>query len=81
MKPLGDTFIKLVKMMIGPIIFLTVVVGIAKAGDMKEVGRVGVKALIYFEVLTTIALLLGLIVVNVVQPGVGINCRSSSDRY
>jgi aerobic C4-dicarboxylate transport protein len=73
MKPLGDTFIKLVKMMIGPIIFLTVVVGIAKAGDMKEVGRVGVKALIYFEVLTTIALLLGLIVVNVVQPGVGIN--------
>src|SRR4051812_10273865 len=73
MKPLGDTFIKLVKMMIGPIIFLTVVVGIAKAGDMKEVGRVGVKALIYFEVLTTIALLLGLIVVNVVKPGVGIN--------
>ena len=73
MKPLGDTFIKLVKMMIGPIIFLTVVVGIAKMGDMKEVGRVGVKALIYFEVLTTIALLIGLIVVNVVQPGVGIN--------
>jgi aerobic C4-dicarboxylate transport protein len=73
MKPLGDTFIKLVKMMIGPIIFVTVVVGIAKMGDMKEVGRVGIKALVYFEILTTIALLIGLIVVNIYKPGVGIN--------
>ncbi|WP_280954784.1 cation:dicarboxylate symporter family transporter [Paludibacterium denitrificans] len=69
MKPLGDAFIKLIKMMIAPIIFTTVVVGIAKMGNMKEVGRVGVKALFYFEVVTTLALVIGLVVVNVLQPG------------
>src|SRR6478736_2953254 len=73
MKPLGDGFIKLIKMIIAPIIFCTVVHGIASMQDMKKVGRVGLKALIYFEVLTTIALVVGLIVVNVVQPGVGMN--------
>ena len=73
MKPLGDAFIKLIKMMIAPIIFSTVVVGIAKMGDMKEVGRVGVKALLYFEVVTTLALVIGLVVVNVLQPGAGLN--------
>ncbi|HWS26588.1 MAG TPA: dicarboxylate/amino acid:cation symporter [Xanthomonadales bacterium] len=73
MKPLGDGFIKLVKMIIGPVIFLTVVVGIAKMGDLKQVGRIGVKALIYFEVLTTAALILGLLVANSVQPGGGMN--------
>jgi aerobic C4-dicarboxylate transport protein len=73
MKPLGDGFIKLIKMMIAPIIFTTVVVGIAKMGDMKEVGRVGIKALIYFEAVTTLALGIGLVVVNVVRPGAGIN--------
>lgn len=73
MKPLGDGFMKLVKMMIGPIIFCTVVVGIAKMGDMKEVGRVGIKSIIYFEVVSTIALLLGLVMVNIVKPGVGLN--------
>lgn len=73
MKPLGDAFIKLIKMMIAPIIFTTVVVGIAKMGDMKEVGRVGVKALFYFEVVTTLALVIGLVVVNVLQPGAGLN--------
>ncbi len=72
-KPLGDAFIKLIKMMIAPIVFCTVVVGIAKMGDMKEVGRVGLKALLYFEVVTTLALVIGLIVVNVAQPGHGIN--------
>ncbi len=72
-KPLGDAFIKLIKMMIAPIVFCTVVVGIAKMGDMKEVGRVGLKALLYFEVVTTLALVIGLVVVNVVQPGHGIN--------
>src|SRR5881398_1461484 len=61
MRPLGDAFVKLIKMMIAPIIFTTVVVGIAKMGDMKEVGRVGLKALIYFEVVTTAALAIGLI--------------------
>ena len=73
MKPLGDAFIKLIKMLIAPIIFCTVVHGIASMQDMKKVGRVGLKALIYFEVLTTIALVVGLIVMNTVQPGAGIN--------
>lgn len=69
LKPLGDGFIKLVKMMIAPIIFCTVVTGIAGMEDMKKVGRVGGKALLYFEVVTTLALAIGLIVVNVVKPG------------
>jgi aerobic C4-dicarboxylate transport protein len=73
MKPLGDGFIKLVKMIIGPVIFLTVVVGIARMGDLKQVGRIGVKALIYFEVLTTLALIIGLLVANTVKPGAGMN--------
>jgi aerobic C4-dicarboxylate transport protein len=73
MKPLGDAFIKLIKMVFAPIIFATVVLGIAKMENMKELGRVGVRALIYFEVLSTFALVLGLIVVNLVQPGQGMN--------
>src|SRR3954462_9732971 len=73
MKPLGDGFIKLIKMLIAPIIFCTVVHGIASMGDLKAVGRVGFKALIYFEVVTTLALIVGLIVVNVLQPGAGMN--------
>jgi aerobic C4-dicarboxylate transport protein len=73
MKPLGDAFIKMIKMIIAPIIFCTVVHGIASMQDMKKVGRVGLKALIYFEVLTTLALIVGLIVVNTLQPGVGMN--------
>jgi aerobic C4-dicarboxylate transport protein len=73
MKPFGDGFIKLIKMIIAPIIFCTVVSGIASMEDMKKVGRVGVKALLYFEVLSTIALLIGLVVVSVVEPGVGLN--------
>ncbi|MFO1153344.1 MAG: dicarboxylate/amino acid:cation symporter [Rhodospirillales bacterium] len=73
LKPLGDAFIKLIKMMIAPIIFCTVVVGIAKMGHMRDVGRVGIKALVYFEVMSTVALVIGLIVVNVLQPGAGIN--------
>ena len=73
LKPLGDGFIKLVKMMIAPIIFCTIVVGIAGMEDMKKVGRVGGKALLYFEVVTTLALAIGLLVVNFVQPGSGMN--------
>jgi aerobic C4-dicarboxylate transport protein len=73
MKPLGDGFIKLIKMLIAPIIFCTVVHGIASMEDMKKVGRVGLKALIYFEVVTTLALIVGLVVVNVLQPGSGMN--------
>ncbi|MGC8638521.1 MAG: dicarboxylate/amino acid:cation symporter [Isosphaeraceae bacterium] len=78
MKPLGDAFIKLIKMMIAPIIFTTVVIGIARMGDIKKVGRVGLKALIYFEAVTTCALIIGLLVVNLVQPGAGINADVSS---
>jgi aerobic C4-dicarboxylate transport protein len=73
MKPLGDGFIKLIKMIIAPIIFCTVVIGIAGMEDMKKVGRVGGKALLYFEVVSTLALVIGLVVVNVLQPGVGMN--------
>ena len=73
MKPLGDAFIKLIKMLIAPIIFCTVVHGIASMEDMKKVGRVGIKALVYFEVMTTVALVIGLIIVNLWQPGAGMN--------
>jgi aerobic C4-dicarboxylate transport protein len=73
MKPVGDTFINAVKMVIAPIIFLTIVLGIAKMGDMKKVGKVGGKAFIYFEVVTTLALIIGLIVVNVLKPGAGLD--------
>jgi aerobic C4-dicarboxylate transport protein len=77
MEPLGVGFIKLIRMMIGPIIFFTVVVGIASIGDMRKLGRVGIKALLYFEVVTSIALLIGLAVVNVIQPGAGMNVDAS----
>ncbi|MFL6673264.1 MAG: dicarboxylate/amino acid:cation symporter [Massilia sp.] len=73
LKPLGDAFIKLIKMVFAPVIFAMVVLGIAKMESIKELGRVGIRALIYFEVLSTFALLLGLIVVNVFQPGAGMN--------
>lgn len=73
MKPFGDGFIKLIKMIIAPVIFCTVVIGIAGSEDMKRVGRTGGLALIYFEVVSTIALLVGLVVVNVLQPGAGMN--------
>jgi aerobic C4-dicarboxylate transport protein len=73
LKPLGDGFIALIKMLISPIIFCTVVLGIAGAGDMKKVGRVGGKALLYFEVVSTIALVIGLLVGNLVRPGEGFN--------
>ncbi len=78
MKPLGDGFIKLIKMIIAPIIFVTVVHGIASMRDLKKVGRVGVKSLIYFEILTTLALAAGLLVVNLVQPGAGMNIDPAS---
>jgi aerobic C4-dicarboxylate transport protein len=73
MKPLGDAFIKLVKMLIAPIVFTTVVVGIAHMGAMKDVGRIGLRALVYFEVVSTLALAIGLVVVTVLQPGRGLN--------
>jgi aerobic C4-dicarboxylate transport protein len=78
LKPLGDGFIALVKMLIAPIIFCTVVLGIAGAGSMKKVGRVGGKALLYFEVVSTVALVIGLIVANVIEPGAGFNADAAS---
>ena len=77
MKPLGDAFIKLIKMLIAPIIFLTVVTGIAGMGDLKRIGRVGLKALLYFEAVSTLALIIGLLVVNWVQPGAGVNADAT----
>jgi aerobic C4-dicarboxylate transport protein len=78
MKPLGDGFIKLIKMLIAPIIFCTVVTGIAGMQDIEKVGRVGVKALLYFEVVSTLALMIGLLVVHIIQPGVGMNVDAST---
>jgi aerobic C4-dicarboxylate transport protein len=78
MKPLGDGFVKLIKMLIAPIIFCTVVTGIAGMEKMREVGRTGGLALIYFEVVTTFALIIGLVVVNILRPGVGMNIDAST---
>ena len=77
LKPLGDGFIKLVKMMIGPVIFCTIVTGMAGMQDLKKVGSVGAKSLLYFEVLTTIALFIGLLAINIIRPGAGMNIDAS----
>jgi aerobic C4-dicarboxylate transport protein len=76
LKVLADVFIKLIKMVIAPIVFFTVVIGIGSMGDLKKVGRIGGKALIYFEIVTTFALAIGIIVVNMVKPGVGFNTKA-----
>ena len=73
LKPLADGFVKLIRMLIAPIIFLTVVSGIAGVGDLRKLGRIGLKALLYFEVVTTFALLIGLGVATLVKPGAGMN--------
>ena len=78
MKPLGDGFIKLIKMIIAPIIFCTVVTGIAGMQALDKVGRVGIKALLYFEVVSTLALVIGLLVVHIIQPGAGMNVDAST---
>src|SRR5664279_4441270 len=78
MKPFGDGFIKLIKMIIAPIIFCTVVVGIAGMEDMKKVGKTGGLALLYFEVVSSIALVVGLVIINVVQPGAGMNIDANA---
>ena len=77
LKPLGDGFIKLIRMVVAPIIFTTVVLGIAGMTDLKRVGRIGIKAFIYFEVMTTLALIIGWLVVTTFEPGVGINANLS----
>jgi aerobic C4-dicarboxylate transport protein len=78
MKPLGDGFISLIKMMIAPVIFCTVVHGISSMGDLRKVGRVGVKTLLYFEVVSTVALVIGLLVARTVEPGAGFNIDPAS---
>ncbi len=78
MQPFGDGFVKLVRMMIAPIIFITVVVGIGKLTDTAEVGRIGLKAIVYFELMTTIAMLIGLAVGHIVSPGAGMNVAPAS---
>ena len=78
LKPLGDGFIKLIKMMIAPIIFCTVVHGIASMSDLKKLGRIGLKTLLYFEIVSTVALIIGLIVVNVLQPGANFQQHASA---
>jgi len=78
LKPLGDGFIRLIGMTLAPIIFLSVVAGIARMGDLKEVGRVGVKALLYFEVVSSVALLMGLIAINFLHPGRGLNIHPAA---
>src|SRR5207253_6832326 len=78
LKPLGDAFVSLVKMLIAPLIFSTVVVGLAGMGDLKKIGRVGAKALIYFEVVTTLALVIGLVVANSFTPGAGFHADPRS---
>jgi len=78
LQPLGDGFIKLIRMLIAPIIFCTVVLGIAKMDDMSRLGRVAIKGLFYFEVMTTLALIVGLVMVNLWQPGVGMNVDASN---
>lgn len=80
MKPVGETFINLIKMVIVPIIFLTVVLGIGSIGNMKKVGRVGGKALLYFELITTFALVIGVVVANLVRPGAGVDTGGVASR-
>src|SRR5476649_1539014 len=78
MKPLGDGFIKLIKMIIAPVIFCTVVSGIAGMQDIKKIGRVGGKALLYFEVISTFALVIGLFVANIIRPGDGFHANAAT---
>src|ERR1700704_2201257 len=71
-KLISETFINMIRMVIAPVIFFTIVAGVAGAGNMKKVGRVGLKSLIYFEVVTTLALVIGLITANIIKPGAGV---------
>src|ERR1700750_861429 len=75
-KLISDTFINMIRMIIAPVIFCSIVTGIAGAGSMKKVGRVGIKALIYFEIVSSVALVIGLVVANLIKPGAGITHSS-----
>src|SRR3954471_14612941 len=76
-KLISDTFINMIKMIIAPIIFVTIVLGIAGAGDLKKVGRVGGKGLLYFEIVSTIALVIGLLIAHIVKPGEGVQTANA----
>ena len=78
-RPLADIFLRMIKMIVAPLLFSTIVVGIAGSGDLKSLGRIGLKAFIYFEVATTVALMIGLVLVNVFQPGVGLSVPLGAD--
>ena len=78
MQPLADMFLRMVKMIIAPLIFATLVVGIAGHGDIKHLGKIGLKTIIYFEIVTTLALILGLVMANVFKPGIGFNIDLNS---
>ena len=78
LKPLGDGFIKLIRMLLGPIIFATVTLGIAKMGNVKKVGRVGLKAIVYFEIVSSMALIIGLVVSAIFKPGHGMNINPAT---
>src|SRR6266446_3473855 len=78
-RPLADAFLRLIKMIIAPLLFSTLVVGIAGAGDLKSMGRIGLKAIVYFEIATTIALVIGLELVNIFKPGAGLVVRLAGD--
>jgi proton glutamate symport protein len=78
-KPLADAFLRMIKMIIAPLLFSTLVVGVAGTGDLKAMGRIGVKAIVYFEIATTIALFLGLVLVNTVKPGAGLTLPIGAD--
>jgi aerobic C4-dicarboxylate transport protein len=78
LKPLGDGFLKLIRMLVAPIVFFTVVSGIANVGDLRRLGRVGLKSLVYFEVVTTAALIIGMIAATLMQPGRGMNVDPAS---
>src|SRR3990170_5795695 len=77
-KPFADLFLRLIKMIIAPLLFATLVAGIAGAGHFKDIGRMGLRAIIYFEVVTTLALLIGLVTVNIIKPGLGVPLPSAS---
>src|ERR1700683_4244546 len=78
MKPLGDGFVALIRMMIAPVVFCTVVQGIGSMSDMRKVGRIGVKALLYFEFVSTLALIIGIVVASIIRPGKGLNIDPST---
>src|SRR6476619_4686045 len=77
-KLISDMFINMIRMVIAPVIFFTIVLGVAGAGDLKKVGRVGGKGLLYFEIVTTMAIIIGLVVANIIEPGIGVSHNAAT---